>query len=534
MDGFRLFARITKIDAVQRLVYGVAASEAADKAGERFDYDSSAPEFKRWSAEIEKGSQGKSLGNVRIMHQPVVGGILTRLDCDDAAKAVKVCAKVVSDEAWRLVDAGALTGFSIGGRYARRWTDPQDPQVHRYTAIPSEISLVDNPCNPDCFFEMVKLDGVIEKRPFRPGQEPTLHQGGDDPRIKSGEGAKPYGDVAYADPGWQKDGKKRYPIDTEAHIRAAWSYIHKPKNAKLYTEEQIDKIKARIVAAWKDKIDPKGPKGDGPPTADDSKKAATGLMAKHLSDIGDVACTILDLRRLKERLEMEAAIEGDASEPVEGPHLAKVQALIEALCPFLEALVAEEMQEIIDGDEAPDPVSDEPLARGLDPRDAASFTMPQIFLALPPGSLKKRVADLLSKRGIRPVGEARDHRVGADAAAAGDLSKLAADFAGLTQTVGMLSERVQKGDEAIGALTTERDELKTRLAKIEAEPLPPKTVKLPPGITAVEKTVGGNTVGGDLVAELQKLSAEEIQLLLIKAARRNPMRPAFAGPSRDQ
>ncbi|HXH95544.1 MAG TPA: phage protease, partial [Thermoanaerobaculia bacterium] len=28
----------------------------------------------------------------------------------------------------------------------------------------------------------------------------------------------PYGDVEYADPGYQKDGQKRYPLDTETHI----------------------------------------------------------------------------------------------------------------------------------------------------------------------------------------------------------------------------------------------------------------------------------------------------------------------------
>src|SRR6185312_5147778 len=35
----------------------------------------------------------------------------------------------------------------------------------------------------------------------------------------------PYGDVAYADPGYQSDKKKRYPIDSADHVRAAWSYI---------------------------------------------------------------------------------------------------------------------------------------------------------------------------------------------------------------------------------------------------------------------------------------------------------------------
>lgn len=59
----------------------------------------------------------------------------------------------------------------------------------------------------------------------------------------------PYGNVSYADPGYQKDGKKRYPIDTEDHIRAAWSYINKAKNAGRYTAAQLSRIKARIRRA---------------------------------------------------------------------------------------------------------------------------------------------------------------------------------------------------------------------------------------------------------------------------------------------
>jgi hypothetical protein len=57
---------------------------------------------------------------------------------------------------------------------------------------------------------------------------------------------KPYGDVKYADP---KNGK--YPIDTEAHIRAAWSYINMPKNASAYPLNGVtlSEVKARIKAA---------------------------------------------------------------------------------------------------------------------------------------------------------------------------------------------------------------------------------------------------------------------------------------------
>ena len=67
-------------------------------------------------------------------------------------------------------------------------------------------------------------------------------------------GKKPYGDVAYADP---KNSK--YPIDTAEHVRAAWSYINMDKNQKGMSPAEISAIKGRIVAAWKDKIDPKGP-----------------------------------------------------------------------------------------------------------------------------------------------------------------------------------------------------------------------------------------------------------------------------------
>lgn len=62
---------------------------------------------------------------------------------------------------------------------------------------------------------------------------------------------KPYGDVTYADPGHQSDNVKRYPLDTEAHVRAAWAYINMPKNAAKYTSEQLAGIKARIRAAAK-------------------------------------------------------------------------------------------------------------------------------------------------------------------------------------------------------------------------------------------------------------------------------------------
>jgi HK97 family phage prohead protease len=59
---------------------------------------------------------------------------------------------------------------------------------------------------------------------------------------------KPYGDVSYADP---KNGK--YPINTKAKAKAAWSYINMPKNAAKYPLNGVTlaSVKARIKAACK-------------------------------------------------------------------------------------------------------------------------------------------------------------------------------------------------------------------------------------------------------------------------------------------
>lgn len=73
------------------------------------------------------------------------------------------------------------------------------------------------------------------------------------------EGERKYGDVKFADPT-----NKKYPIDTEEHIRAAWNYIHKAKDSDKYSASEVAAIKRRIVAAWKEKIDK-----DGPPSADE-------------------------------------------------------------------------------------------------------------------------------------------------------------------------------------------------------------------------------------------------------------------------
>lgn len=59
-------------------------------------------------------------------------------------------------------------------------------------------------------------------------------------------GEKEYGDVEFAD-----TTNNKYPIDTEEHVRAAWSYINKGSNADKYSREDAEKIKNHIKKAAK-------------------------------------------------------------------------------------------------------------------------------------------------------------------------------------------------------------------------------------------------------------------------------------------
>ena len=164
MSTLDLFLSLSKVDLDQRVVHGVATAEVPDRVGEICDYASTKPYFEAWSAEAIAASGGKSLGAVRAMHGRVAAGKLTDIAFDDEGKRILVAAQIVDDDEWRKVTEGVYTGFSQGGRYVKRWPDP-DSGFTRYTAEPNEISLVDLPCVPGATFEVIK-GGVVEKRAF--------------------------------------------------------------------------------------------------------------------------------------------------------------------------------------------------------------------------------------------------------------------------------------------------------------------------------------------------------------------------------
>lgn len=161
-----LFAQITKVDEATQTVSGRAVQEVVDRTNEVFDYETSKPNFEKWSQVTKDATGGTSVGNLRAMHGKVAAGKLTEIEFHDDEKAIDIVAKVVDANEWKKVQEGVYTGFSIGGEYVKKWDDTDGNK--RYTADPSEISLVDRPCVPTAtFFQVTKADGSVEQVAFK-------------------------------------------------------------------------------------------------------------------------------------------------------------------------------------------------------------------------------------------------------------------------------------------------------------------------------------------------------------------------------
>jgi hypothetical protein len=172
-----LYMKIVSGDARSHEVEGIATNETPDKTNEIMDYMSSKPLIKAWSDEQFEKSDGKSYGNVREMHDTRTRAVgkLTHIDFDDSNKLVKVRAKIVDDEAWNKIEEGLYTGFSFGGKYAKRW--PNGDGMTRYTLRPFELTLADNACVPGTNFRLVKTDGSTVDVPLKGVELLQLHDG---------------------------------------------------------------------------------------------------------------------------------------------------------------------------------------------------------------------------------------------------------------------------------------------------------------------------------------------------------------------
>lgn len=161
------FRIVDKADGTHS-VEGIATSDAVDHDGERADYKGTLNAIKAWSAEFVKttsaSGQQLSLGNIRVQHDgKQIGGKVTAIEPDDGEKAIAIKTQPLDKVYEELIEPGMVTGFSIAGRYDKRWTDADGTW---YIPEISEISYVDHPCNPDAGFTHVKASGATEFRKF--------------------------------------------------------------------------------------------------------------------------------------------------------------------------------------------------------------------------------------------------------------------------------------------------------------------------------------------------------------------------------
>ncbi|TXG76779.1 hypothetical protein E6Q11_04055 [Candidatus Dojkabacteria bacterium] len=150
-DTFRINIPISKVDEEQRIVTGIATSEALDSQGDIVDYEASKKAFADWIG----------IGNIREMHEPIAIGKAIDVSFDDSNKQVLVSAKISEskdgENAWTKVKEGVLSAFSIGGKIFEVAKDKAVEGANRIVDYSlTELSLVDNPANPEAQLIMVK------------------------------------------------------------------------------------------------------------------------------------------------------------------------------------------------------------------------------------------------------------------------------------------------------------------------------------------------------------------------------------------
>ena len=149
--------------------------------------------------------------------------------------------------------------------------------------------------------------------------EPVERMNEDGVLVRS-DGKEPYGkpaDADYADPGYQKDKVKRYPLVSKEKAKSAWRYINMPANAAKYAPEDLVAVRAKIKAACKKfgvEVEDTSRAAGEPLTRDsfDMENFVSGLSSEHV--------TILRKKLMAEKTELTPELVIDS---LENPHVRK-------------------------------------------------------------------------------------------------------------------------------------------------------------------------------------------------------------------
>jgi len=150
-SSISLVMPISKIDQEKRIVSGWATTDAIDKQGDIVTAEASAEAFDKFR------------GNVRESHTPLAVGKVISFKQDkyyDKEKNkfqngvyVDVYISKGAQDTWYKINEGILSGFSIGGNINKS-QDMYDEEMDKTVRVIkeydlSELSLVDNPANPN-------------------------------------------------------------------------------------------------------------------------------------------------------------------------------------------------------------------------------------------------------------------------------------------------------------------------------------------------------------------------------------------------
>jgi phage head maturation protease len=151
MQKFQKFIKITKVDEEQRMVYGFASTPDLDSDGEIIKLEA-----------IEKSlSSYMEFPTIREMHQAkAIGKTVSAEIRTKGQKGLYIGAKIVADDAWKLVKENIYKAFSIGGNVVRRVNNV----IEELDLI--EISLVDVPANKAAVIELWKRATDVKKSAY--------------------------------------------------------------------------------------------------------------------------------------------------------------------------------------------------------------------------------------------------------------------------------------------------------------------------------------------------------------------------------
>lgn len=489
------YATIAKLDRARRVVVGYASTEALDQQGEivRLEaLEAALPDYMRFA-------------NIREMHQPSAVGIAEEAQVD--AKGLWLSARVVDDRAWAKVEEGVYKGFSIGGRITAR--DPQDRRVVTGVDL-TEISLVDRPANPEAVFAVMKraagtlrpepqglwdcsvaghrhatkaeaatcMEQQMSMNPAEPGAfaaEPGL--------AKRSYTAQERAALA-ADGEALPDGS--FPIRDRADLADAirdWRRSKDPARAKAHIIARADALGASdmLPEAWRRTPRPH-------PEAVAKGVHILACLAQLLDEI--------------EWLQQTAGENGQALAPGLAAWLADG-------IPLLRAVVADEAEaQIVPEDVAPLGDAVAPL---VVEKAAAGRAWPlALAAALRHAGRAAGLATQLEKIGARNsradrarIQRIHDQAVELGAHCAGGTETRDQGDAGLTKRVVERTDALEKIAAQLAPLAGAVDELKKRLAVVEATPLPPRAVL---GAVALSKEEdGGASERAGLAARLMLL-----------------------------